>query len=297
MPRSEAAASLVEAYLGGNSGLCAPLQPRGVRLPPVHVCSPRSQVNRSSSCPNTQHSAVITCMLQGNWAPTVPRRGSRSTSSACNSRRNASDKEAQSRSLVKKDEAQASVHRAPPVEEPSNGYKIGDSASQCGSVRSFSEPGKGTVRLKMGTLGKESAVGRSRCIKGASDVSHATTPSWRSRSFPPSTPGEALPVPRQRLPPLPDEARWWSCLKNNQVMLSEVKYFNDIDSAVVETNAMLVESFLNVKSQQLEEGRLSPSASCSGAGSGPLIGAVGSETGRRNNRVLEAVPEMDVRYC
>mmetsp|Transcript_72825 Transcript_72825/g.115265 ORF Transcript_72825/g.115265 Transcript_72825/m.115265 type:complete len:372 (+) Transcript_72825:53-1168(+) len=94
-----------------------------------------------------------------------------------------------------------------------------------------------------------------------SEISHATTPSWRSRSFPPHyrridvdsnsvcSNARATPEPvggRQRLPPLPDDAT-----QRRMSPLSEVVRLTDIDSQVHEANAMLVESFLNVKRRAL----------------------------------------------
>lgn len=101
-----------------------------------------------------------------------------------------------------------------------------------------------------------------------SDVSHATTPSWRSRSFPPHYRGAAasecgsqsIPeddvvvlgaqekLARRELPPLPLEARWMAAGRRNLAApSSEMQRLNKIDPAVDEANAQLVESFLNVK--------------------------------------------------
>lgn len=90
----------------------------------------------------------------------------------------------------------------------------------------------------------------------ASQLSHATTPSWRSRTFP----ANFLPRRREvqdskdcnvqldvsaktrRLPALPEEAR-----PQNRCPPSEVAHLSEIASDVHEANALLVESFLNVK--------------------------------------------------
>lgn len=96
---------------------------------------------------------------------------------------------------------------------------------------------------------------RSHLGSRGTEITHATTPSWRSRSFPPAIdPATSVPInsmqaasiqtaPRRRLPPLPDEARQ----ANPYSTPSEVRHLDHIDSAVHEANAMLVESFLNVK--------------------------------------------------
>eukprot|EP00931_Biecheleriopsis_adriatica_P122518 TRINITY_DN97515_c0_g1_i1.p1 TRINITY_DN97515_c0_g1~~TRINITY_DN97515_c0_g1_i1.p1 ORF type:complete len:325 (+),score=59.86 TRINITY_DN97515_c0_g1_i1:27-1001(+) len=97
-------------------------------------------------------------------------------------------------------------------------------------------------------------------------LSHATTPSWRSRSFPPhygtaavpGSPGAAdvldtlEPLEEnavvRRLPPLPLEARWAAVGKRSLLApASELQRLKSIDPDVDEANAMLVESFLNVK--------------------------------------------------
>jgi hypothetical protein len=103
------------------------------------------------------------------------------------------------------------------------------------------------------------------------ELSHATTPSWRSRSFPPNFRQSASPEldpmaraspavyvdtttsARRRLPPLPDEAR-----EHKVSPPSEVLRLSDISSEVHEANAMLVESFLNVKRRAMPR----PESSC-----------------------------------
>jgi hypothetical protein len=104
-------------------------------------------------------------------------------------------------------------------------------------------------------------------------ISHATTPSWRSRSFPPhyrrladsypavAASGRATPETGgsgRRLPPLPDEAT-----RRRSSPLTEVARLSDITSEVHEANAMLVESFLNVKRRALVGGSATPSEASS----------------------------------
>lgn len=99
-------------------------------------------------------------------------------------------------------------------------------------------------------------------VKGSSNLSHATTPSWRSRSFPwrAEVPGaksgrhaeasdrEPAAGERPRLPPLPMEARWAASQSHrSKAPPTELFCLERIDEAVHEANATLVESFLNVK--------------------------------------------------
>ncbi|CAE8632359.1 unnamed protein product, partial [Polarella glacialis] len=116
-----------------------------------------------------------------------------------------------------------------------------------------------------------SASGASEC---RSSLSHATTPSWRSRSFPhgcqrpessrtnasacghlPGVPESAVPEgAARRLPPLPLEARWAAVGQRNPgAPPSELQHLRSIDPEVDEANALLVESFLNVKKSLLSE--------------------------------------------
>lgn len=112
-----------------------------------------------------------------------------------------------------------------------------------------------------GDLGSsaKSCTGSQTCCEGqdcASQLSHATTPSWRSRSFPAnvvlrrrevqkskaSNAHLDLSAKTRRLPALPEEAR-----PQNRCPPSEVAHLSEIASDVHEANALLVESFLNVK--------------------------------------------------
>lgn len=130
---------------------------------------------------------------------------------------------------------------------------------------------------------------------GSAAITHATTPSWRSRSFPQpprartchgrknkgsqgsecsieeeadATDGCAAKrkLERHRLPPLPMEARWaHSELHRCKAPPSEVQRLQRIDEHVREANAMLVESFLKIKRQPLlddPDGTSEPEQSC-----------------------------------
>lgn len=125
-------------------------------------------------------------------------------------------------------------------------------------------------------------------------LSHATTPSWRSRSFPPhlmarsrklrmpsvaeddvacmktrSAEDGASPEVARRRPPLPAEARWTRVYRPPR---SEVQRLNDVDSEIQEANAMLVESFLNVKRRMSfdpDADEMQGAPSCSWAASAP----------------------------
>ncbi|CAK8990385.1 unnamed protein product [Durusdinium trenchii] len=94
--------------------------------------------------------------------------------------------------------------------------------------------------------------GRGRPHTG-SVLSHATTPSWRSRSKQVSQPLEGredvadgkADLPRRRSPLL--EKRWTAVENQRMAPRSELDRLEHIDPDVDEANAMLVESFLNVK--------------------------------------------------
>lgn len=128
--------------------------------------------------------------------------------------------------------------------------------------------------------------GRSHHASGDSGASHATTPSWRSRSFPRrlvARTGTDVSVDEQsgttasseasrvrRLPPLPMEARWASSESHRRgAPSSELHRLDEVDSEVCEANAMLVESFLNVKRWRTAEENTpaDDQTSCSGLGS------------------------------
>jgi len=282
-PMSEAAASLVEAYLGrgdplsdvasflGKSSLAigsgsgrpgttslqkqllpqAPIAGLGAR----HVRSPwaTSSVTPRSVC--ASNPSMGSRLLAGGFTPEVqaPRRAVSSDGAA----------------VVKVDEKQLE-----------DSIRIMAQCLQDGGVPppgllSLSRPSRESRRQDaQDDLDAESNDFDSRASSygGGSqgsrlcrtELSHATTPSWRSRTFPPyyltRPPGQAeKPAQKQRLPSLPYEARVGT-------PLTEVARLNDIASEVHEANALLVESFLNVKRRALP--RPQPvSASGSGAAS------------------------------
>ena len=104
---------------------------------------------------------------------------------------------------------------------------------------------------------KPSSASKRRSTGGSSRparsvLSHATTPSWRSRSKQVSeVDGEEAdgigPLARNRLTPLLEKR--WTALERSPPIVpkSELERLEHIDPEVDEANAMLVESFLNVK--------------------------------------------------
>lgn len=179
----------------------------------------------------------------------------------------------------------------------------GSSVAPSETLALAAEKGVRRVRFSMGTPGSSIPecrnIGSSRCSSAASScvdnfaehlcggsvaggsaaITHATTPSWRSRSFPQpprvqtghcrenkgsnaserrikeeadSTDGCAAnrKLERNRLPPLPMEARWrHSELHRCKAPPSELQRLKAIDEHVREANAMLVDSFLKIKRQ------------------------------------------------
>lgn len=137
---------------------------------------------------------------------------------------------------------------------------------QC--LRDTGSPLPGLLSLVVGKNSKseipEARTDTDKSCQCPSEISHATTPSWRSRSFPPhyrpidvqsnpavSSSARATPesgCSRRPLPPLPEDAT-----RRRSTPLSEVVRLTEIDSQVHEANAMLVESFLNVKRRPLPE--------------------------------------------
>lgn len=172
---------------------------------------------------------------------------------------------------------------------------MGCSASSCGASQACQE-GQG--------YGAASQVSR------ATKLSHATTPSWRSRSFPPNflakcraaqekTEQEDTAGKVRRLPALPDEAR-----PQRGSPPSEVALLSDIASEVHQANALLVESYLNVKrrpiSRQgpLSAGSFAAASSCSAEemqssrpSTLPPAGARPARRGRKYELELGPLPE------
>merc|ERR1719321_589371 len=127
------------------------------------------------------------------------------------------------------------------------------SASQCGTESEFSEGYRDQPNNCSGSA-----------------VSHATTPSWRSRSFPPNfkhsgsrdngEQQQATVTERQRLPPLPSEAR------GPKRPCSEVRYLGSIASEVNEANGMLADSFIASKRRTDSDASFQSSFACGHGG-------------------------------
>jgi len=231
-----ASSTMLEAYLGGSSSTFC----KGPPAPPPRgysVLSPRREriiVNQHQHQPGNY--SAVDSLLSGRWIPPKAPPKARS--------------EAQSSSSV------LSQHlRRPPVPHGTKrrgrscprgnaacvDRSVDCSASQCGTESDISE-------------GYSHQLGNNSCQ--GSVLSHATTPSWRSRSFPPHyrAPGAAPKADgskdkvepqagpqKHRLPPLPSEAR------GPKGPSSEVRYLGCIASEVNEANAMLADSFIGAK--------------------------------------------------
>mmetsp|Transcript_86179 Transcript_86179/g.252136 ORF Transcript_86179/g.252136 Transcript_86179/m.252136 type:complete len:290 (-) Transcript_86179:21-890(-) len=193
-------------------------------------------------------------LLEGTWAPPpLPRHAPKPAAPQTAAKRIALQLEAIARALPGREELvpgqPLSARRSGrPLGARGGGASTGDGGTQGSSVSSRSSVSGGRGLGEMG-LGPVSASSRT--------VTHATTPSWRSRSFParphfaeveePAYPAPTRPE-RSRLPPLPLEARWAAAaMQSGGHASSEVRRLEGIDSEVYEANALLVESFLNVK--------------------------------------------------
>jgi len=262
MGADDASSIMLQAYLGGGgsafgSGPIAPA-PRGLA-----VCSPRMEkiaVSRSQG----GNSSAIDGLLSGRWTPPAapPKCMSEPSSSSLlsqNLRRPPMPRRAQrrGRSRPRDDAARAS-------------RDVDCSASQCETESELSEAYRDQPDNNCGD---------------GSVLSHATTPSWRSRSFPANYRApRAAPEgnkdgaepqqapPRYRLPPLPSEAR------GPRAPSSEARYLRKIASEVNEANAMLAESFLGAVRR--------PETDASYAGSFAHCGPGRSHAG------LSVIPEM-----
>lgn len=294
-----ASASLVEAYVRGHEGsgtgalfgagfgaACRSstgFQPGGSRGAPSSslvggLLSPgralRSGKDSTSSARVPRESAAT--RLEGTWAPPLARRLASEAGSAASARgqstkpprlcaamsaRLSSSRErarslhsvvgGMAVSLLLKEAGSGSLCDTQSV-AMRHGGDCGSSSASAVAAREYAAGGA-TMQMRNSFCGRDGG--------GASNVSHATTPSWRSRSFPPRCPagvtavttipedseaesGEAKP----RLPPLPMEARWKSAgMHRRGAPMSEIRRLEEIGSEVCEANAMLVESFLNVK--------------------------------------------------
>lgn len=256
--RSVASSALVEAYL--NSSLSPPEQQHASAPSqlPAHIpaFSSRLAANAavrelaggasSRSTASREVCPPLHQMLKGTWVP-PPRH---SLTPRQNDKIIAQREQASKRIMADLDMANhlelAGV--AGMACEPQSRRTEGRACSSNGRCSSYSGSQTG---------GGGSVAGESEC-NNSQALSHATTPSWRSRSFPPRFARErivqanrTLQKPRltqkPRLPPLPIEARWFAATQLRGAPPSEVQRLHDIDAHVNEANAMLVESFLNVK--------------------------------------------------
>mmetsp|Transcript_97190 Transcript_97190/g.216843 ORF Transcript_97190/g.216843 Transcript_97190/m.216843 type:complete len:323 (+) Transcript_97190:112-1080(+) len=286
-PASE---SLVEAYFGGGADLwgagavaavgaarLAPRAPPGRRSQAqkqtfsaraVAATAPRAPVRGASpSRPTTTH------LLEGTWAPPPSTASKFLQAQLQEAKRVSRELDGLARGpeveilgrLARKGRPPAgsipgASVGAPPRTGPSGSSSAWEGSSADGAS-SAGGRGDGTARGSRGYALSE----------GSCSLSHATTPSWRSRSFPPrykATAGNLAAAPStargpissvgeeasdlaadaKRLPQLPMEARWAAMdLRRHGGAPSELRRLEDCRSSVNEANAMLVESFLNVK--------------------------------------------------
>lgn len=283
---SDAAQSLLEAYgcAAGGATVSAPLEKAGLRRPPLfpeHLKSlppPMQKLANAFSPHLEQHAAVAAgiarhpqtvrgasssgassvaaSVLDGSWVPPLPSQASRCVAkSTLRADRDAQALSAISRAGLESIGAARKPHSARGASEVHprvDRFCCSSASAHCGDI--------GDSCLDWEKLG--------------SSLSHATTPSWRSRSFPPhlgtdvhgrtaSDAGSCVrrgaqgsadgrDVRRGLRPPLPDEAR--GVQPKDQVgPLSEAEFLKNIDPAVEEGNALLVQSFLNVKRREFSQ--------------------------------------------
>lgn len=296
---SEATSSLVEAYighslappdiaprlqaplLGWNAAALGGMRPRPQRateLCTVRCGHPLNRIRcpedakptlpRSARPPRrsqevSQRPCTSRALLLGSWAPEtkLPKRAASSDGAAV-------------KSLGTK-ELESSIRIMTQCLQDS-GAPLPDSVSL--ARRRRRGIWRGNAIDDMDSLGDSSCDG-SHCMVTdcQTQLSHATTPSWRSRSFPPHL-AKSYPetitsgqnetyLGSRRLPALPDEARLMT-------QCSEVQRLRDISAEVHEANALLVESYLNVKRRPINSS--GPISSCgpsaaSGTASGSFV--------------------------
>jgi len=256
---SAASGALVEAYIPGAA--VAPAGPVAAFAPALAAYAPGPPFLPFSArgrCQGTQ--PLSARLLEGDWAP--GRRNFKPAIPEVATRRVAAELDVLARARRGAQEAQECLQplsarrggagRASASARGRGAAIVAGSGSSVCSRSSASGAGAGG-HAAAPAPSEPSAPASSRSL------SHATTPSWRSRSFPPRPPqpglapgrpeaDEAVPETRQRLPPLPMEARWAAAaLRPGGVAPSELRHLEGIGSDVFEANALLVESFLNVK--------------------------------------------------
>mmetsp|Transcript_6254 Transcript_6254/g.15538 ORF Transcript_6254/g.15538 Transcript_6254/m.15538 type:complete len:344 (-) Transcript_6254:154-1185(-) len=191
-------------------------------------------------------------LLEGTWKP-PPRAASFALRTQCRDPR-----------LTPRDFAVAAQSRSTPRPEAKIA-RFGEPLRGDAASRSGLSSGAGYASASRGQhlrSGQSSARGETPSTVDGGSMTHATTPSWRSRTvFVPTHVGSAegsefgrtvgAENAKRRLPQLPLEARWASVELRPGGSASELRRLDGIDSAVHEANAMLVESFLNVKRSPL----------------------------------------------
>lgn len=277
---SEAAASLVQVYFGGSDagtdvasffsksavGSAGAAYPRigAATAPLMRKPTPAVPLQARQVPKSARQASPSSCsLLSGSWAP-VPQAPRRAVSSDGAAVKSVNERELQESISIMASHLQdgnapmpnlLSLARRPNAQSSPDGGDMDASASSFGGSQGY----------------PDSAYGQTV-------ISHATTPSWRSRTFPPnflskrSDPAAQLPqgeasTARRRLPSLPEEARI-------RTPCSEVARLADIAPEVNEANALLVESYLNVKRRPVSRagassapGPSSGSASCVSASS------------------------------
>lgn len=260
-PMDAASSTMLEAYLGGSAFAQGPVAPP----PRMHaVFSPRKErvmVNgpRSGKC------SAVESLLSGRWIPPKAPKKVASEAQSCSS-------------------VLSQKLRRPPMPR-----RAGRGRSHLQGDAAFASKDSNCGASECSTEFSEGYKEQSDNCNG-SVLSHATTPSWRSRSFPRNFKpagaapkaeaskdnGEPQQVPmtqRRRLPPLPSEAR------GPKGPTSEVRYLGCISSEVNEANAMLADSFIGAKRRPESD------VSCEGSF------GVGHGVGGRSQVELSAIPE------
>jgi len=294
-PTSNASASLVEAYLGRSdvADVESYLGARSVASSSRFAAVPsraasalsRQQDDRSGRTPRSARLSACSILSRQSCAP-EPKTPHRSVSSDGGAVKALKEKQLEeSLREVAKRLRDTGAPQAPSHLSQASGKEADDAASELDCAAS----------LRSGSQG---------CRECQSFLSHATTPSWRSRSFPPhvlkklavesssqvshsrcgheASSDKAQVQERRRLPSLPDEARRSS-------PPSEVALLGDIASEVNEANALLVESFLNVKRRTMPEDLdvpFSDAAPRAPSSSKPPGGSGGSKSGVSASRHL-----------
>eukprot|EP00927_Polykrikos_kofoidii_P075066 TRINITY_DN7111_c0_g4_i1.p1 TRINITY_DN7111_c0_g4~~TRINITY_DN7111_c0_g4_i1.p1 ORF type:complete len:339 (-),score=52.30 TRINITY_DN7111_c0_g4_i1:44-967(-) len=268
--------SVVEAYLSGGRGdafIQAPAMPVARRptqpssfkgaFSPRMALAATAQVARGPCLATPlplpgQGGPTAARLLEGNWVPPWHSICTRLPLRPPATATGTSEATSATSFVANKTSARLQRHKLAPRELGEALSARGSSGDGAGGSSASSCGGRG------GGCGGCSVAGSSVTGSGSGrrPLSDATTPSWRSRSFPAnhqrsqvsssavsSDADREMPASaRSRLPPLPLEARWAATgAQRVRGATSEMRWLDGIDSEVNEANAMLVESFLNVK--------------------------------------------------